>query len=612
MSGTILEEVNKKIKAVVPKQQPTKSPKSQQHSIPIPKPATNSTGLNMLSKRLHLTLKDEPKNQALISEVNSWLASLNAAEISFSETEQPWISQWKSLDLEKFTTEFLKKEVIRSDLHKEDKEEDLGLDGSWEENQDEEFKWVYNKPSRRSYLRHGNSIFELISQKDFTLEEGVISLVGREEDPEEPEPVYSNLLRNGFDLVCLDPNGDNADDFIDSVLLHFLEKTRDLIDVRKKNRDRSDEELENCLGYVKPSLLILASYRYECLDIISKICELYGSKIKKDLSEKLESTYGSEDKAMIDKFCLSIGLGKSLRISKNVYAGDIVIASPSALLEADFSLTSAFSSLVSLFIFKAENFQMQNMEHLDSVLSQLCQIPAHKDVTEDFRCIHPAFVERKGAFFLQSAMLTSYYSAEILSLTSRFFKSHQGCLRQKMFHPLADLPLSFTFKKAHVSSITMEFEEKLNYFENRLWPHFRESSAWEGSIIVVNNYLQYLKLKELLKRKHAPVGFISEHTGKPKVQSTLTKFKAEKFLYLLITERALFFEVVKPKSFKGIFFYGMVHNLSVIENLAQGKKNLPAMVYFSRKDFYELEGVFGTSKATEFVRDENKFKEFTL
>lgn len=59
---------------------------------------------------------------------------------------------------------------------------------------------------------------------------------------------------------------------------------------------------------------------------------------------------------------------------------------------------------------------------------------------------------------------------------------------------------------------------------------------------------------------NASADFISEHTKKPKVQSKISNFNADKFRILLLTERAYYYGVCQIKKLQHLYFYSLPRN----------------------------------------------------
>jgi hypothetical protein len=167
------------------------------------------------------------------------------------------------------------------------------------------------------------------------------------------------------------------------------------------------------------------------------------------------------------------------------------------------------------------------------------------------------------------------------------------------------------FKKVEVASIKTEFEEKFNYFQNQVWTKERQTDALTSAIVVVADYLQYKEFKAYFQEKGSPVGFISEHTPRSKIQGVFAKFNSGTLKYVLTTERALHYQVVVPRKFRHLIFFGFPAFLEDFETLFDQIKDAPdsiVMVVFSKKDAFEMEKLVGTTKIRDFLGSKNKFK----
>jgi hypothetical protein len=178
-------------------------------------------------------------------------------------------------------------------------------------------------------------------------------------------------------------------------------------------------------------------------------------------------------------------------------------------------------------------------------------------------------------------------------------------------------------------------------FVNDVWAKIRSTGSWDNSVVVVSSFLEFKKLKEIFKEKGSPVGFISEHSTKKKVQSVIAKFNAGSKKHILITERAMYFNILMPKRFKHLIFFSVPQSTWIFEELMstlvdyfeykQGKsvkvdgeeklngneeeeegKIQRLLICFGKKEFYELERIVGTSKSLEFFKSNNMYKRYSI
>jgi hypothetical protein len=178
--------------------------------------------------------------------------------------------------------------------------------------------------------------------------------------------------------------------------------------------------------------------------------------------------------------------------------------------------------------------------------------------------------------------------------------------------------------------------DKINVFINDIWSKIRSTGDWDRSIIVVSSFSEFKKLKEIFKEKGSPCGYISEHSTKQKVQSVIAKFNSGSKKHILITERAIYFNILKPRRFKHLIFFSIPKFTWVFEDLMEtlldfyeykkGKEEMEdgieseeqkmekqkLLICFGKKEFYELERVVGTRCALDFIKSKNVFKSLSV
>jgi len=63
------------------------------------------------------------------------------------------------------------------------------------------------------------------------------------------------------------------------------------------------------------------------------------------------------------------------------------------------------------------------------------------------------------------------------------------------------------------------------------------------TIIFVNSYYEYIKLRNFFKKNESIVKCISEYTAKPKIQKIMAYFNRGQLPLVMITERAYYFNM---------------------------------------------------------------------
>lgn len=295
-------------------------------------------------------------------------------------------------------------------------------------------------------------------------------------------------------------------------------------------------------------------------------------------------SHGFIQKALGDDFRIGISLEKSkMRVYRRFQESDIIVASPFGLkLVVESENPSFLSSIDILYLDRAHVFLLQNFQHLYSLLPLLNILPEHKFVTSDFNNISPYYFENLSKFYRQTVLYTEHSSPELINLFENHTNNFQGAVRsvisyegykwRNLKQEIANRERLTSFKgKAgkkieeeestgledivdkhgkQISFVKIDLEnpenykeQKFNYFKNSVWAAYRENEALEKSLIFVSDYLEFLRLKDHFKKINSPVGCVCEYTKRAKIQSTMAKYNGGTFKYLLITERAFYFDM---------------------------------------------------------------------
>ena len=579
--------------------------------------------IDMLSQQLCIEekLKEENEDEIIEKELGVWLKSLNTVSLDFVDREEEVPSHY-DIDLQKFQSDYLKKESKEKQDGKEsegfalrDEQNDIAIDEDCMEEQllgKKQFEeYEYRNKLKTVRYKTDGFVYDYSTRTDKKIFD--ITDMTRTTDSE-----MTNILENGVDLFIVDPLENSYTKYTHEVCSYIARYCLEANEIRQQNKEtrKEDEEaeLEKVNGYVRPRVLVLLNYRYEFKELALRFYNITGRELKPEVVERFDEEFESEDNAYLNNVLIGLSLTeKSIQVNKKLKHCDIIFANPSFLLEKHEELESILSSIELLYIHRFSQFHMQDFSVFRKLFSKMNCIPDHKEVDQDFTTIRPAFLANMGKFMRQTIVYTESNSMEQLSLLNKFCCNYKGILKGKVFYPKPSYPshLNFIFKKIKVNSLATEFEDRFNYFCSQIWSEAREKELYQGSIIFVNNYLLYKRLQKYLKSKHSPVGFISEHTPKNKVQSAYVKFNTGQYKYLLVTERALFFEIYQPKRYTGLIFYNLPYNYEIFEklykNMETAAKN-ELIILFNRKDKFELEKLIGTTKSTEFLSNSNNFR----
>ena len=481
-----------------------------------------------------------------------------------------------------------------------------------------------------------------------------------------------DILKNRLDLLILDNGHNNYEEFIDTTLNYLFnygsyfsklkiknkknekknlkideenaenkneKDKRDIIEknekkiekkIEKKNLLEKEEnkqtekiEIKKINGFVRPRILVILNYKHEFFTLAKKLFSLSKNPLKEKESKDLENLYYSEENAFEDNFCVGISFkDKFIYTTNSLKKCDIIFGSVKYLFKKEDEMKSLLSSIEILFYHKLEINLINDLEMTKKVLKNINSVPEHKECTENLENVRNIFVNNLSKFFRQNIFYSEFTNIELNSLINRNCFNYRGILKMKNYYTnqidnILKNKFNFSFEKINIKNLKTEAQEKFNYFKNQLWKDIRKDKKWEKSLLIVNNYIIYKKLKNYLREKHSPVGFISEHTPKNKIQGVFAKFNSGAFEYILMTERMLFFQICHPQRYYNIIFFNLPFFSKtwdfLIENFMfkEDEKN-QIIVIFSKKDSFDLERIIGTDKCIEFINEKNRFKKLEL
>lgn len=618
-------------------------------------PSAFATSYQKLMQKFGLAGKKDEHDEdiEIRKDFESWASKLGCQKLVFTPTDKPYDpSHHFDFDPEVFTQQHLTENTEEVAISGEKQPAtasskfELKLQEDLDQGHKEIFKKMlddvhfeslrYKKQLSNSKYRTAQFIFEYTHRTSSHISKGEIEYPKELTAiaPELEESVVLNTeilgtLAKGLDISILDHECSLIDEY-NSTILHYIHAYLQIHEkLRQENKRRLDQaeakagegkteeeiELIQCNGFVRPRALIAVTYRHEAMSIILRLYELAQFTMKDTVKQRLDEEFSSEDTAFEDNFIIGLAFSSGkIQITQSLAHADLLISTTAHIISMNSD--SVLSSIEVLYLHKLSDLAMQNFFNLAPMIARLNKVPDHAECTEDFRTIRPVHSSGLASFVRQTIVYSEYTSLELNSFVNKSLLNYKGVLKSKQFYPCffkgSKYPsIEYAFKKVEIESLKTEFDEKFNFFRNQVWDRERKEESLVGSLLVVNDYLQYKHLKKYFKEKSSPVGYISEHSPKSKVQSVFAKFNTRKNKYILITERALYFQICEPKKFEALIFIGLPYNLRMFEGLLEEllKAQKPKMVVvFSKKDSYELEKVIGTPKTVEFILEKNRFK----
>lgn len=180
------------------------------------------------------------------------------------------------------------------------------------------------------------------------------------------------------------------------------------------------------------------------------------------------------------------------------------------------------------------------------------KLPVHDQITNDLYSIRPLYLEDLSKFFRQSIVHSEMTFNELKTLRSIHCQNYKGSVQIKPVYsqPLTDLTCCIELQKYDLSDSQKDYDERFRVFTEQLWVKLYDVKDNDGhghrkrSVIFVSSYYEYLRLQVYFKKTECKdVVCVSEYTTKGKLQRALTKWNRGDIAFLLLTERAYYFNM---------------------------------------------------------------------
>lgn len=444
--------------------------------------------------------------------------------------------------------------------------------------------------------------------------------------------------------------------------LNHIYKTRDRIlknneklhsyqESLKNGKVTSDSEPElRDQGFTRPKVLILLPTRNACYEVVELLIKLSGAE-QQENKKKFNQQFFSKDVPPENKpedfqhtfkgnnndfFCIGMKFTrKSLKLYSSFYSSDIIIASPiglSMILENPNKRKRQYdflSSIEVLIVDKANQIEMQNWDHMNTIYKYLNKVP--KDFHgADFSRIRMWYINDQASYLRQSLIFSEYITPNVSNAVTSKSMNLAGKLK---FKPIitsencimnsVGLKLRQIFQRFESSSPAEDPEARFNFFINSIIPSLSRSTSYDdGLLIYIPSYYDYLRLKSYMQSStKLTFGAIDEYTSQSKLTKLRQGFANGKIKVLLYTERLHYFRRFEIKGVKNIIMYGIPTNplfyrelirfigVSVFKEMAHLDLSLAKVIY-SKWDAVALERIVGNERAPVLCHSANEIYEF--
>lgn len=404
-------------------------------------------------------------------------------------------------------------------------------------------------------------------------------------------------------------------------------------------------------GFTRPKVLILLPTRDAANDLVNELINLSGSE-QQENRKRFTTQFHSKEHVPENKpddfkdhfkgnsndfFCLGLKFTrKTLKLYTSFYASDLIIASPigiSMILENpdkkkrqdDF-----LSSIEVLIIDRANQIEMQNWDHINTVLTYVNKIP--KEFHDaDFSRIRMWLINDQSRLLRQTLMFGEYLTPNINNLvTTKSFNlggkvkfkpviTSENCIMNSI-----GVKIKQIYQKFDGGSVpSMDPDMRFKFFTNATLPSLVKSTSYnDGIMIFIPSYYDYLRIKHYMKvSTKLTFGSIDEYTSQSKLTRTRQEFQSGKIKVLLYTERLHFFRRFEISGVKTLLMYSLPSNplfykelirfigRSVFQEIAD-LDLVHVKILFSNWDAVSLERIVGSDRAPVMCNSPNELFEF--
>lgn len=436
--------------------------------------------------------------------------------------------------------------------------------------------------------------------------------------------------------------------------LNHIFKTRDRIlkNTAKLHAAKEDsEELElRDQGFTRPKVLIMLPTRDACYEVVEQLIKLSGTEQQENKKKFNDQFYVKATPPATkpedfrdafkgnnnDFFCIGLKFTrKSLKLYSSFYSSDIILASPiglSMILENPDKKKRQYdflSSIEVLIVDKCNQIEMQNWDHVNTVMKYLNKVP--KEFHDaDFSRIRMWSINDQAKLLRQTLVFCEYLTPSINNLISSKSYNLSGKVK---FKPIINsensmmnsigLKIKQIFQRFDSQSPLQDPDSRYKYFINAILPSLLKTSSYEdGIMIFIPSYFDYLRVKNYLKTSTKfTFGSIDEYSSQSKLTKTRQEFASGKIKLLLYTERLHYFRRYEISGVKTLIMYGLPSNPLFYKELIRfiGKSVFKeecdldlalVKILFSKWDAVNLEKIVGNERAPVLCNSMNELYEF--
>lgn len=445
-------------------------------------------------------------------------------------------------------------------------------------------------------------------------------------------------------------------------VLNHVFKTRDRVmknneklkkfleDVREGRIDGATEEPElRDQGFTRPKALILLPTRNAAYELVELLIKLSGcdqqenrKRFKQEFyepgcpSETKPADFKEMFKGNSNDF-FSIGLKftrKALKLYSSFYKSDVLIASPiglSMILEDPKQSKRQYdflSSIEVLVIDHANQIEMQNWDHVNTVMKYINKIPKESHGA-DFSRIRMWAINDRLSLLRQTLVFSEFTTPVVNSILSKSqnvagktrYKPEittQTCIMNSI-----GIKIKQIFQRFESPDPVSNYEARFKFLINSVLPSISKQTLYEdGLLIYIPSYFDYVRIKSHMKQNtKLNFGSIDEYSSQSRVTKTRHNFQTGKIKVMLYTERLHHFRRFEIAGVKTVLIYEPPSNplfykellrfvaKSVFKEEADIDLSFVKTLY-SKWDAVALERIVGNERAPILCNSVNETYEF--
>eukprot|EP00835_Amoeboradix_gromovi_P006284 NODE_713_length_4860_cov_0.614157.p1 type:complete len:588 gc:universal NODE_713_length_4860_cov_0.614157:630-2393(+) len=386
------------------------------------------------------------------------------------------------------------------------------------------------------------------------------------------------------------------------------------LNVRKLNNKRlKDDPDVECRdqGFSRCSIMYLCPFKNSAKDFVDvlisilpwlkcrgydRFLTLYGSEDDYDDDEVLDDFCATFRGNVDDSFAMGIKFTNGgIKLLCTLAKADIIIASPVAITQNE-DMDMLLSSVEILIVDQASDLRMQNWDNVESIFSNLNNIPQSTATSTDIMRVKSHFLDGEGKSVCQTIVLSDYLFPQLNTLF-RNSVNIKGKIKVKPFQPSRLIKgINQVFVPIHSTNVKQCSEARFSYFKKHIL-----STISSRTVIVVPHYYDYTKLRNYMDEQNNDFEELCEYTNIADVNRARTLFFNGKIKFLLYTERLWYYKRSPLKGAEHILFYSPPETVNGYRGIVKWIQNGNVTCLYCKYDYLAMERIIGTERVARAI-----------